>query len=65
MATELSGADRELEAMNARAFDSAGIDVTLIDAMLDLSPAERLFMLYETALSLSRLTTDADANALL
>jgi hypothetical protein len=42
----------------------AGVDVTLIDSMLALSPAERLFMLYETALSLSRLTRDADADAL-
>jgi hypothetical protein len=56
-------ADQELEAMNARAYDEAGVDVTQIDAMLALSPAERLVMLYETALSLSRLMSDADADA--
>jgi hypothetical protein len=64
MTIERGDADLELEAMNARAFDEAGVDVTLIDSMLALSPAERLFMLYETALSLSRLTRDADADAL-
>ena len=64
MTAERGDADLELEAMNARAFDEAGVDVTLIDSMLALSPAERLFMLYETALSLSRLTRDADADAL-
>jgi hypothetical protein len=64
MTIERGDADLELEAMNARAFDEAGVDLTLIDSMLALSPAERLFMLYETALSLSRLTRDADADAL-
>jgi hypothetical protein len=57
-------ADDELEALNAHAFDEAGVDVTQIDSMLDLSPAERLVMLYETALSLSRLMSDANAHTL-
>lgn len=53
-------AERELTAMNAAAHDDAGVDITQIDMMLDLSPAERLEMLYETASSLSRLMTHAD-----
>jgi hypothetical protein len=60
--------DKELEALNAPAFDEAGVDLSQIDMMLALSPAERLTMLYETALSLSRLmragSDDADTDAL-
>ncbi len=62
MTTPERDADAELEAMNARAYDDAGVDVTQIDLMLALSPAERLAMLYGTALSLARLTGDADAD---
>jgi hypothetical protein len=55
--------DDELDALNAGAFDEAGVDLTQIDMMLALEPAERLAMLYQTALSLSRLMNDADADA--
>lgn len=56
----VDGSD-ELEELSADAFDEAGVDLTQIDAMLELSPAERLVMLYETALSLSRLMPDDNA----
>ena len=58
-------ADEELEALRARNHDDRGVDIGQIDAMLRLSPADRLAMLYETALSLSRLMPDADADPVL
>jgi hypothetical protein len=63
MASNASDVDVELEQMHARATD-AGVDLTQIDAMLELSPAERLSVLYETALSLSRLMRSADTDPL-
>ncbi len=58
-------AERELDAINAGAHDDAGVDITQIDIMLALSPAERLEMLYQTASSLSRLMTDAHSDTIL
>jgi ATP-dependent helicase YprA (DUF1998 family) len=58
-------AETELAAHAAKAHDAAGVDVSQIDAMLALSPAERLQMLYETASSLARLIPNADADSLL
>ncbi len=52
-----------LEVSTAGAFDDAGVDLTQIDMMLRLTPAERLNMLYESARSLSRLMGDADSNS--
>jgi len=57
--------DAELEALNAGAFDDAGVDLTQVDWMLKLTPAERLSALYETALSLSRLMAHADTDEVL
>ena len=65
MTTAPPDADEELERLNADAYDEAGVDVTQIDAMLAMSPAERLRTLYETASSLSRMIPDADPDPLL
>jgi hypothetical protein len=64
MAHEESSLEAELEASTAAAFDEAGVDLTQIDMMLRLTPAERLAMLYETARSLSRLMGDADSDSI-
>lgn len=58
----LTAADKEIEALNESAFDAAGVDLTQIDWMLSLTPFERLQVLYETAVSLARLTPDADTD---
>ncbi|MCA9625310.1 MAG: hypothetical protein KC731_40085 [Myxococcales bacterium] len=50
-----AAAEAELAAHAESAHDEAGVDLSQIEAMLALSPAERLAVLYETALSLSRL----------
>lgn len=55
-------ADDEIEELNARAFDEAGVDLTQIDLMLSLTPGQRLAMPYETATSLARLAPNADTD---
>jgi hypothetical protein len=42
--------------------DEAGVDLTQIDMMLALTPAERLEALFVTASSLARLMPDDDAD---
>ena len=58
----LTAAAQELETLNQKAFDSAGVDLTQIDWMLSLTPYERLQVLYETSASLARLMPDADTD---
>ncbi len=58
----LTAADQEIEALNQKAFDAAGVDLTQIDWMLSLTPFERLQVLYETTASLARLMPDADTD---
>ncbi|MCA9623697.1 MAG: hypothetical protein KC731_31965 [Myxococcales bacterium] len=55
-------ADAELEAHVAAAHDEAGVDLSQVDAMLALTPAERLAVLYETATSLGRLMPHDDSD---
>ena len=55
-------AEEDLRRLNEAAFDEAGVDLTQIDMMLMLTPAERLSTLYETATSLARLMHHADAD---
>jgi len=43
----------------AGAYDAAGVDVTLVDWMLSLSPRERLEALFVHATSIARLLADA------
>ena len=62
MSTERLEAEKEIERLNAKSFDSAGVDLTQIDWMLSLTPRERLQALYETAASLSRLAGNASAH---
>jgi len=62
MSRSESSAERELEQLNAEAFDAAGVDLTQIDWMLALSPLERLSALYETAASLARLMSHANTD---
>ena len=57
-----TAADQEIEALNQKAFDAAGVDLTQIDWMLSLTPFERLQVLYETTASLARLMPDADTD---
>ena len=47
--------DAELEARRSAAYDSAGVDLTLIDWMLSLSPRERLEALSIHGRSIGRL----------
>lgn len=56
--------ERELEAAQAALHDDAGVDLSQIDMMLAISPAERLATMYETARSLARLMPDADPDTL-
>ncbi len=58
----LATAEEELRRLNDSAFDEAGVDLTQIDMMLILTPAERLSVLYESASSLARLMEHADAD---
>ncbi|MBX3130315.1 MAG: hypothetical protein KF718_26595 [Polyangiaceae bacterium] len=57
-----ASADTQIEEINENAFDAAGVDLTQIDLMLALTPQERLVVMYETAVSLSRLMSDADTD---
>jgi hypothetical protein len=59
---ERSAAEKEIDRLNAKSFDSAGVDLTQIDWMLSLTPRERLRVLYETATSLSRLMGNASSD---
>ena len=56
-------AEEDLRRLNDAAFDEAGVDLTQIDMMLMLTPAERLSALYETATSLARLSLELAASA--
>lgn len=44
------------DARGTEAFDAAGVDVTLIDWMLSLSPRQRLQALFDSATSTARLS---------
>ena len=50
------------DARGTDAFDAAGVDVTLIDWMLNLSPRERLEALFQYASSTARLMPSADTD---
>ena len=47
------------DASDTDAFDAAGVDVTLIDWMLSLTPRQRLEALFESATSTARLMSSA------
>jgi hypothetical protein len=47
--------DPEIEAYQAAAFDDEGVDLSLVDFMFSLSPAQRLEAMYRHALSIARL----------
>lgn len=50
------------DARGTQAFDAAGVDVTLIDWMLNLSPRGRLEALFQYASSTARLMPSADTD---
>jgi hypothetical protein len=55
--SEQPAEDRGLyDARQTEAYDASGVDVTLIDWMLSLSPKERLDALYDAASSTARLS---------
>ena len=47
--------DEKIEAAQAAVIDEAVVDLSLVDFMLSLSPAERLDALYRHAVSISQL----------
>jgi len=50
------------DAKGTDAFDATGVDVTLIDWMLSLTPRQRLEALFEYATSIARLSPDAESD---
>jgi hypothetical protein len=50
------------DARGTDAFDAAGVDVTLIDWMLSLTPPERLEALFVHATSMVRLSPSAESD---
>ena len=55
----LSAQDEAILAEQAGAYDSSGVDLTLVDWMLSLSPRERLEALFVHGESIARLLDDA------
>ncbi len=47
--------DDKIAAAQAALIDDAGVDLSLVDFMLALSPAERLDAMYRHAVSISRI----------
>ncbi|MEM1033427.1 MAG: hypothetical protein AAF928_02255 [Myxococcota bacterium] len=64
MAVTVEDASEELARHMTASHDEAGVDLSQIDAMLALSPRERLRCLFETARSLARLVPTDDADPL-